>query len=443
MDPFEQFYGQSEDDPLDALRKLLRDLGLPDDIDVNDAQARTDLFRTMMQRFMPSEGMSDDEMVWSTVRQMARHLVASLGPDPSGSSRAARQVSDAVHLAELWLSEATVLPPVSMTSVVWSRAEWIENTLAAWKSMLEPVIGILTAGVNDATRSHFDVDSEAETAEMQAVLRPLVSKAISAMFGAHVGEGLGQAATSTMTGTDFGLPLIPEPIIATLPTNLAAVQHQTDLEEEGLLLYCSLREVARQRLFHEVAWIAPQIIALVQHYAREMRVDPDVITTVMENAVIDHLSADNLASQSDFSALLFAPDQSEEQIQILARLHTLLALVEGWVDNVTSTVAHQWFPGWEPIAESLRRHRATSKSGRSIVTPLIGLGASTKAVRDAASFWETIRVAKGIEGRDEIWKYPESMPEPHDISDPQRFLNKALPENDPFDDELRKFLGEG
>ncbi|MCL2784718.1 MAG: zinc-dependent metalloprotease, partial [Propionibacteriaceae bacterium] len=117
------------DESLEALRKILRDLGLPDDADVMDSEVRADLFRNMMARLMPSDGMSDEAVVWETVRQMARHWISSLGPDPYGSSRVARQITDAVRLAELWLSDATGLPPLPTTPVVWSRAEWIESTL--------------------------------------------------------------------------------------------------------------------------------------------------------------------------------------------------------------------------------------------------------------------------------------------------------------------------
>ena len=436
MDFFSQPDGS--EDPMEALKKLLRDLGLPEDSDIYDPEVQADLFRAMMRRFMPADGMSEETVVWDTVRQMARHLVSSLGPDPSGGSRASRQVSEAVHLAELWLSEATVLPPMAMTPVAWSRAEWIEATLPAWKAMIEPVIGILSAAIEDATGRRMDLQAEGEMAELQSALRPILSRAISSIFGAHVGEGLGQAATTTMTGTDLGLPLFDKPYVGILPTNLSAVQQQTGLDEEGLLLYCSVREVARQRLFLEIGWIAPQIIALVQHYAREMRVDPDAIASAMEDAVLSAETID--AFQTGFSTIFFAPEQSEEQRQILERLSTLLALVEGWVDDVAQSVASRWLPGWEAISESLRRHRATSKPAQTMVTPLIGLSASPKAIREAASFWEAVRSAKGIEGRDDIWRYPESMPQAADIADPERFLAEPTAEEDSWDDELRKFL---
>jgi putative hydrolase len=246
-----------------------------------------------------------------------------------------------------------------------------------------------------------------------------------------------------MTGTDLGLPLIMRPVVCILPTNLSAIQQQADLDEEALLVYCSLRETARQRLFLEIGWIAPQIIALVQHYAREMRVDPDAIANAMESAVPENLSAETVAAfQADFSTILFTPDQSAEQKEILLRLTTLLALVEGWVDDVTATVANRWLPGWEAISESLRRHRATSRPSQITVTPLIGLSASPGAIRAAASFWEAVRQERGIEGRDDIWRHPESMPLASDIVDPAGFLSPAEDNDDPWDDELRRFLAD-
>ncbi|MDR0286080.1 MAG: zinc-dependent metalloprotease [Propionibacteriaceae bacterium] len=436
------FHPAGAEDPMEALRKLLKDLGLPEDADVNDVEVRADLFRTMMRRLVPSDSMSDETVVWETVRQMARQFVASLGPDPSGSSRAARQVSEAVHLAELWLTEATLLPPLPVTPVVWSRAEWIETTLPAWKAMVEPVIGLLAAGVNDAIQSRLSDDSDGEMAGLQAALHPIMSRFIAAMFGAHVGEGLGQAATTTMTGTDLGLPLLAKPVVAILPTNLAAIQQQAELADEGLMMYCALRDVARQRLFFQVGWIAPQITALVQHYAREMRVDPEAIARAMEDAVPEHMSAETVAAfQSDFFSILFTPDRSDEQQAILDRLNLLLALVEGWVDDVTATVANRWMPGWEAISESLRRHRATSRP-KSVVTPLIGVNVSPKAIREAAGFWEAVRGARGADGRDDIWHHPEAMPSGADVADPAAFLARPAEADDPWDDELRRFLDE-
>ncbi|MCL1907284.1 MAG: zinc-dependent metalloprotease [Propionibacteriaceae bacterium] len=441
MNPFDP--SNFDDDPMEALSRFFKDLGMPDMGDLNDSARREDLLRAMMKKIVPSHGKNSETIVWETVRQMARQYVSSLGPDPTGSSRAQRMIAESVRLGELWMSEATTFTPVSGGVHAWSRAEWIEATLPAWKSMLEPVIETLAQAITSATGSPHDMGDDM-MASLQFALQPLLSSVISATFGAHVGEGLGKAAISTVSGTDMGLPLLGDSSICLLTTNLNALYQQDDIDEDSVVLYCSIREVARQRLFHEVAWISPQIITLVQHFAREMTVDPDAMATTLEDALPEHLTSETLVSfQADFTSLLFHPERSEEQRQILGRLTTLLGLVEGWVEDVTTTVAEQWFPGWEPIAESLRRHRAASDGSSSGVTPILRLAASAKEVREASNFWRLIREKQGIEARDEIWRYPESMPTSAEISDVDSFLNRPSPSEDPWDDELRKFLQEG
>ena len=48
---------------------------------------------------------------WEVTKDTARKTVASLGPDPSPDGGQQRAIADAVSLAELWLDEATDVPP--------------------------------------------------------------------------------------------------------------------------------------------------------------------------------------------------------------------------------------------------------------------------------------------------------------------------------------------
>lgn len=427
----------TDNDPMEALRRLFHDLGLPDNADPQM------VFRQMMNQFAPPQG-PPDQMIWRTAHQVARRQVASLGPDPSPTSRSARSVSDAVHLVELWLSDFTVLAPVALPPVAWSRAEWIEATLPAWKTMTEPVVATLSAALAAATAAQMGGDAGDGADPLASLLHPLLARAVDAMFGAHVGEGLGRAATAVLTGTDLGLPLLAKPQIAILPTNLTALQQQTELDAEDLLLYCSLREAARQRLFTEVAWISPQIVALVQHYARETKVDPDELSQTLITRLPTQFSPETIASfQANLSDILFRPETSPEQDQILARLNALLALIEGWVEHVTELTAKRWLPNWPVLAESLRRHRAVSRPAESVVTPFIGMNLSLASIRQAANFWEAVRQARGVDGRDDIWRHPDALPSAQDTADPAAFLTQAPPPSkDDFEDELRRLLDE-
>ena len=425
----------SDDDPMEALRRLFRDLGISDNADPQL------IFRQLMGQFAPHQALPD-QVVWNMAHQVARQQVASLGPDPSPSSRASRSVSDAVHLVELWLSDFTVLAPVALPPVAWSRAEWIEATLPAWRTMAEPVVTTLSTALSEATVAHMGDDAPDGVDALSSLFHPLLSRAVDAMFGAHVGEGLGRAATAVLTGTDLGLPLLAKPQIAILPTNVTALQQQTELDAEDLLLYCALREAARQRLFAEVAWISPQIVALVQHYARETKVDPDELSQTLITRLPNQFSPETIAAfQANLSDILFRPETSPEQNEILARLNALLALIEGWVEHVTELAASRWLPNWAALSESLRRHRAVSRPAESVVTPFIGMNLSLASIRQAADFWGAVQQARGIDGRDDIWRHPDGLPSAEDTANPAAFLDKpGQTTGDAFEDELRRLL---
>ncbi|GAE73537.1 collagen alpha 1(I) chain precursor [Cutibacterium acnes JCM 18916] len=81
--------------------------------------------------------------------------------------------------------------------------------------------------------------------------------------------------------------MLSVPQVVILPTNIAAAWNDLDLDPRDVELYLVLRESARQRLFNAVSWLGPQLLALVEHYAREIRIDSSAIEDAID---IDDLS---------------------------------------------------------------------------------------------------------------------------------------------------------
>jgi hypothetical protein len=77
---------------------------------------------------------------WDLARDVARQTVAG-SDDRSVTSTDREPVLDALRLSELWLDEATSFPSGSTSSAAWSRAEWVEATLPAWRELVDPVAG--------------------------------------------------------------------------------------------------------------------------------------------------------------------------------------------------------------------------------------------------------------------------------------------------------------
>src|SRR4051795_10990817 len=91
-----------------------------------DLSALMSQVQAMMQ---PHEGAVN----WDLAKDVARRTSAQ-EPDPSVSSAENPRVADALRLADHWLDSATELPSGVSTASGWSRAEWIEQTLPAWRA---------------------------------------------------------------------------------------------------------------------------------------------------------------------------------------------------------------------------------------------------------------------------------------------------------------------
>jgi putative hydrolase len=378
---------------------------------------------------------------WEVTKNTARKTVASLGPDPSPDAGQRRAITEAVELAEIWLDQATRFPRVSTTVAAWSRADWIEQTMPVWQRLVEPV----ALHIADAMEGALSFGGEEPAglpgmAGMEKMLRPMLRTSGASMFGLQLGQGLGNLATEVVGATDIGLPLSEPGHVALLPTNIKAFGEGLEQSSADVTLYLALRECARQRLFASAGWLRSQMLALVEQYASGITID----TSALEEAV-GRLDASNLEElTSSVEGGLFEPQKTPEQRATLERLETMLALVEGWVDEVVSQATAQWMPAASALAEAVRRARATGGPAEETFATLVGLELRPRRMRDAANLWAALRDARGIDGRDAVWSHPDLAPTSADLDDPLGFVagdaHSESAENEDIDSALEQLL---
>jgi putative hydrolase len=388
--------------------------------------------------FAGAPGGSGSGVNWSVTKDTARKTVAALGPDPTPDAAQRRALNEAVSIAEVWLDEATVLPRVSASVATWSRAEWIEETMPVWQRLVEPV----AAHIADAMEGALSLGGD-EAAAMpgMADMKQMLRTSGASMFGLQLGQGLGQLATEVVGATDIGLPLSEPGKMALLPTNIKIFGEGLEQSSTDVTLYLALRESARQRLFASAGWLREQMLALVEQYAEGITID----TSALEQAV-SNLDPNNLEELSrTLEGGLFEPQKTPEQLATLDRLETMLALVEGWVDEVVSRATANWMPSAAALAETVRRARATGGPAEATFATLVGLELRPRRMRDAANLWAALRDARGIEGRDAIWSHPDLMPSSADLDDPLGFVageTKLEETDESFDAALAELLDE-
>ena len=375
--------------------------GIPDDL-----AGKAPLFAALQQMLSQQSGPVN----WDLAKQMAVSALAAAHRAPTPVERS--QTAEAIRLADHWLDPVTPLPSGVTGVESWSRVEWVERTLPAWSQLCDPVASRVVGAMGQMVPD--------EAAAEAGPLLGMVGQVGGLMFGAQVGQALAKLAGEVLTSTDVGLPLGPAGVAALLPDNIAAFGQGLERPADEVRLFLALREAAYHRLFQHVPWLRQRLFDAVDAYARGITVDREAI----ERAMSEVDPQDPESMQRALQGGMFEPSVTPDQQAALARLETLLALVEGWVDDVVAAAAADRLPGAEALRETLRRRRATGGPAEQTFATLVGLELRPRRLREAATLWRTLREQRGPEGRDELWQHPDLLPSADDLDDPEGFVRR-------------------
>ena len=330
----------------------------------------------MMQR---AEALPEGAVDWEAARQTARAIIAQHG-DPSVVGSEHERVSAAVQLAQLWLDGVVDFPAPSLQSSAWSRSEWLEHTFAGWQSLLEPIAQQLQRSVSETAQS------QQLPAEMAAVVGPMLAFAqrmSAVMVSQQLGQALGALAKDAWSTSDIGLPLVTPGPTALVTGNTRAFADELGIEVRDLETHLAMREAAAQRLFSAAPWIGPRIRDAIAEYARDVRIDAERLQELAGEFDASNPMALQQALQQGGLEL----PHTDGQAAALARVETLIALIEGWIDHVTEAAQGGRIGSAVAIREALRRRRATGGPSERTLAQLLGLELRPRRLREASAFW--------------------------------------------------------
>src|SRR5580704_4253325 len=371
---------------------------------------------------------------WDLAKNIARQTVAQKG-DASVLDVDRSKVIEALRLADLWLEDATEFPSGIRTAQAWSRSEWVEATLPVWSKLCDPIaaraVDAMSGLLND-NPAELGADLPPEMSAMLGGLGGLgglgemMRRIGGMMVGGQTGAAVGALAEEVVSSTDVGLPLGPQGTAALLPAGVAAFGAGLSVDLDEVRLFIALREAAHHRLFGHVPWLRARLLGAIEDYARGIKVDASALRDAMPQ--IDPSNPEAL-NEALSGAALFQPEDSPEQKAALARLETVLALVEGWVATVVAMAASGRLPQAGALAEAIRRRRATGGPAERTFATLVGLELRPRRLREASAIWEGLTQERGVSGRDAIWAHPDLLPTADDFDDPDGFV-KGRPELD-------------
>jgi putative hydrolase len=304
--------------------------------------------------------------------------------------------------------------------------------LAGWQTSVEPLAMGLSSAIGELiNQASFGEGEGPETPadEQSAMQIPvgMISALLNSFIGSLIATQLGQAIgglSGKVTGAhDVGLPLVDSAYPTLVPQNIKEWATDLDIPMDEVRIFHALREAAVARLFAHNPWLVSYIRTAITEYGKGINIDLDAIQDQAQRAFESGNGFDPSNPESFSIALnegIFTPQESPAQRAALTKLETVLALIDGWSEEVVAIAAGDRLPNIAALQETLRRRRATSAPAQQLFSSMLGLQVSPRLAREAAVFWKKVRELKDVESRDHIWS--GILPTAEDLLTPESFM---------------------
>lgn len=388
--------------------------------------------------FAPGGKGQQEALPIATVRDTAKKFVQAQGSQPLGI-KDVTVVNNALEIAELWLNEATVFPATAIGAAhsSLSRLDWVDETIPGWQATMEPLATGLASAISGlldqavaGQGENLGVEGGADAlAGSMGAIAGLLRSFIGSMIATQLGQAIGAISSNATGAHDVALPLLDPARPILIPENIEKWSADLEIPKTEVYLFHALREAAIARLFAHNPWIVSYMRSAIVDYGRGIRIDMEAIQRQAEEAMqnFDPSQINPESGENSFNIALnngiFTPEETPEQRAALSKLETVLALVDGWADEVTTLAAGDRLPTISQLREMYRRQRATNAPAQQLFKSLLGLEVSPKLTREASAFWQKVRESKDVASRDALWS--GILPSADELLDPVAFLSST------------------
>jgi putative hydrolase len=430
QNPFEQIFGMlfGANGPGGGQGDDKNESGMPQGFQIDPS-----MMATIMNQMQELFGQGADPQAQAV--SIAQKAVPT--PDPAVPGDAEHATTDAFRLAELWLAEATEFSVANRSSRPLRRADWVKETMPGWQKFVLPIKENMSTALTETLESQVP-------AEMKGILAgasSMFGSMSDSMFAMQIGHAVGALSESVLTGTEVGLPLLPNDEAVLIETNVAAFAEEIGVDVSEVRIYLAAQELAHLALFERAPWLSAQVETVLTRYAQGLKVDTSQIEDMASN-----IDPSNISDLSDnIRQGLFNPPTTDDQKEALTSLENLLAVIAGWVDVVVYE-ACKHLPGRDQIREALRRRRATAGPAEKTFSTLVGLQFNPRRLRDAAALFAYLESQGGAEARDKVFSHPDLLPTTQDLDDPLGYSERRQAEwtnESSIDEALSRILAEG
>jgi len=379
------------------------------------------------------------------IRDISRKFLAAQGERPVGVSEL-NEIREAFAIADLWMDSATTFPSLGIPeNCAMGRREWIDSSIAGWQEIATPLIEGMSTGITNALSSQLPSQEDLNQAARElgsssmgfsmppiGNIAAIMSTLMGSMISTQLGQTIGSLATTVTGANDVSLPLTNPVRMYLIPENVVRWGEGLDIPAQEVRIYLALREIAAARLFAHTPWLNSYLRTAIEMYGKGIRIDFSSMQRQAEDAMnsgdFDPTNPESI--QRALTGGMFTPEESDMQRSSLAKLEMVLALIDGWIDQVVVDASGNRLPSMVKLRETQARRRATHSPTQQLFASLIGLEVSPRTARECASFWRTIGETQSETHRDKLWEDAVLLPREEDLADPLKFLKSTIVPDD-------------
>lgn len=343
---------------------------------------------------------------WRLAVRTADRLVPAGPRIPADDARAAvAELREASRRATVLVTQTSrlVAPPDHRGPLVVDRRGWIEANAASFAALFDPVVERLTnrPGKPPPSRLAQSVSGKATGAEIGTLMAFLASRV------------LGQYEPAIGRPADEARLLLVAP-------NVVDVERRLELDPSDFRLWVCLHEETHRVQFTAVPWLRDHVLGLQRDLVADLSGTLEGFGEVLR-AVVKRLP-DAVAKGGLGLGELMLDDDTRAR---LAEVNAVMALLEGHADVVMDDVGPAHVGSVDVIRKRFDSRREGIGPVDVLVRRLLGVEAKMAQYRDGAAFVRAVQAQVGVDGFNNVWTSPETLPTSEELLEPGRWLARV------------------
>ena len=361
---------------------------------------------------------------WDAARQLAASIATEGVSEPNIDPLDRIKLEQLARVADLQVTNASGLTTSptgrGITVVPVNRSQWIQQTLASHRALLEALAGSLSGGLAPGMPAAGDDDDIDDP--MTKMLGGIMQAFSPVMLGMTAGSMLGHLAKRSFGQYDLPIPRPPSDELMIVLANLDEFGREWSLPEDDLRLWVCVHEVADHAVL-SLPHVRARLESLLNVYVAGFEPDANALESRLGELDVSDMSAlDNVQELLGDPEVLLGAIQSPAERELLPRLEALVAVIVGYVDHLMDEIGQGLIGSYGMVTEAMRRRRVTADPSDRFVERLLGLELTQAQYERGSAFIEGVVERAGREALDRLWRSDRELPTPAEVDAPGLWL---------------------